>query len=199
MLEAFLKILSKRRSTDAVYNQYEDQKVRNNLRLYYGWLLEHEHNVLIVGEAAGYMGCRHTGIPFTSGNIIYGSYHEIFRDIGKQIKLERVVSERSAAILWGFFGEDKVIPILWNAFPFHPHKQGQTETNRKPTMSEIEEGKEYLKFVYDIFKPKKLCSLGRVAEKALKELFPLEEIIYIRHPSYGGKRDFIKGMKRTLS
>ncbi len=157
----------------------------------------HNHQLLMIGEAPGYKGCRLTGIPFTSGDIIQNSKHKIFKNISSKIRLHKVASENTAAILWEILEVNKPVPILWNAFPFHPHKKGQPETNRKPTASEIEEGKIYLKLVCDTFKPKILCSLGRIGEIILKELFPKEKIMYIRHPSHGGKRDFIKGMQKV--
>jgi hypothetical protein len=73
------------------------------------------------------------------------------------------------------------------------------ESNRKPNTVEIEEGQSYLKLVYKLFQPQKLCSLGRVGELILKKVFPQEKIFYIRHPSHGGKKDFIKGMQTIIS
>jgi len=194
MLDHLLKILSERKSSEIVFNQYQDKDIRNNLRLYFGYLMRNNHDILLIGEAPGYRGCRLTGIPFTSGAVVKNHPHKIFKEIGNEIKLHQVVSENTATILWDFLGHNRRVPILWNAFPFHPHKQDMLESNRKPDVQELEEGKEYLKIVYDIFKPKKLCAVGRVGESTLRELFPNKEIIYVRHPSRGGKQDFINGM-----
>lgn len=198
MLSCLLRLLSKRKSSKTVFNQYRNKDVLNNLRLYFEYLLKNKHNVLLIGEAPGYKGCRLTGIPFTSGDKIQNSKHKIFKGIGSKIKLYKVDSENTAAILWEFLGDSKPVPILWNAFPFHPHISGVPESNRSPNAIEIEEGKLYLQIVYDLFKPTKLCSLGRVGETVLKELFPNKQITYIRHPSHGGKREFVKGMKAVL-
>ncbi|WRQ72922.1 MAG: uracil-DNA glycosylase [Methanosarcinales archaeon Met12] len=194
MLNNLLTSLSKRDSSDIIFNQYQDEDIRNNLRLYFDYLLQNKHDVLLIGEAPGYNGCRLTGIPFTSGAVIKKSEHKIFKKIGSEIVLHQVVSENTATILWDFLGSNRLVPILWNAFPFHPNKSRIPKSNRRPNVLEIEEGKKYLRIVYDLFKPKKLCSLGQVGEKVLKELFPNEKIIYIRHPSRGGKKDFIEGM-----
>jgi|LGOV01.1.fsa_nt_gb glutathionylspermidine synthase len=194
MLDDLLESLSERESSEIVFNQYQDEEIRNNLKLYFNYLIQNKHDVLMIGEAPGYRGCRLTGIPFTSGVVIKNAKHKIFREIGSEIKLHQVFSENTATILWNFLGNDRPVPILWNAFPFHPHERGMLESNRKPDVQELKEGKKYLKIVYDIFKPKKLCSLGRVGEITLRELFPSEEIIYIRHPSRGGKKIFINGM-----
>lgn len=152
----------------------------------------------MVGEAPGYKGCGLTGIPFTSGDVITGSQYVIFKKIRKKIKLTRVISEATATIFWNLVGGTAVNPILWNAFPFHPHKRGAKNSNRRPSKEEINEGKKYLLMVYDIFCPKKLCAVGRVAEAVLKELFPSEEVCYIRHPARGGKRAFTAAVKHIL-
>jgi len=197
MLDDLLVSLTKRKSSEIVFNQYEDEEILNNLKVYFNYLIQNKHdvlNVLMIGEAPGYRGCRLTGIPFTSGVVIKNAKHKIFKQIGSEIKLHQVVSENTATILWDFLGNGRLIPILWNVFPFHPHKRNMLESNRKPDVQELKEGKKYLKIVYDIFKPKKLCSVGRVGEITLRELFPGEEIIYIRHPSRGGKKYFINKM-----
>jgi len=194
MLNILLNKLSNRESSKLVYNQYQNKNLLNNLKTFIEYLLQYNSDVLLIGEAPGYKGCRLTGIPFTSGNVINASKHDIFRDIGSKLVLPKIISENTATILWQFLDISKPVPILWNAFPFHPHQNGNSESNRKPTKLEIEEGKIYLELIFKLFKPKRLCSLGRVGESILKELFS-KKITYIRHPSYGGKKDFIEGMK----
>jgi len=199
MLEKLLESLRERPSSATVFNQYEDDNTLNNLRQFLDYLLKHRHGVLLLGEAPGYRGCRLTGIPFTSGSVIRESIHEIFRQIGGEIKLAKVDTEATASIFWEFFGTNRPIPILWNAFPFHPHIADDPETNRKPTRLEIEEGKRYLEMLCGIFRPRRLCSLGRVGQVILSNMFPKHEITYIRHPSRGGKKAFNKGMEKVIS
>ena len=198
MLEKILELLSRRKSSSTVYNPYGNKDTCNNLKLYFGWLLKHNHHVLMIGEASGYRGCRLTGIPFTSGDIIKNSKHKIFKNIGSKIKLHKVAFENTAAILWEILEVNKPVPILWNAFPFHPHISGVPESNRSPSAVEIEEGKQYLLMVYNLFKPIKLCSIGRIGETILRESFPNKQITYIRHPSHGGKKEFEIGIKAVL-
>ena len=192
-----LKALSQRESSAVVFNQYRDKDILNNLNCYFEYILKRNNRLLFIGEAPGYKGCRLTGIPFTSGKVISNSRHKIFRQFGFNIVLSKIASESTATILWEYLDSSKSVPILWNAFPFHPHKKGQPETNRKPDALEIEEGKRYLKLVYDLFKPKMLCSLGRIGERILKEVFPEEKVLYIRHPSHGGKSAFISGIQKV--
>jgi len=199
MLNTFLERLSERQSSDTVFNQYQDADIRNNLKLYLEYLVQNNHGVLMIGQAPGYNGCRLTGIPFTSGDVVRRAQHLIFKEIGGRIRSHRVASEPTATILWEFFGNDKPVPVLWNAFPFYAHERGEPKEDREPTRSEIEEGKVYLKMVHDVFQPKTLCSLGRIGQRILEGVFPGEEIVYIRHPSYGGKKAFIEGMNRLCS
>lgn len=189
-----LEKLSNRESSDTVFNPYRDPKVLNNLFNFFNYLIEHSSSVMLVGESPGYDGCRWTGIPFTSGFVVRNSNHMMFKTIGEGIYLEKIVKEKTGTIMWEYFGKDKPIPILWNSFPFHPHDKGKSESNRKPTSMEVQEGVEYLKMVYNIFKPKTICSLGRVGEGTLKKNFPIRDVKYIRHPSRGGKYEFIEGM-----
>ncbi len=197
MLNRLLTQLSLRKSSETVFNQYQNNCILNNLKAYVAYLQKQNADILLIGEAPGYRGCRLTGIPFTSGEVIKTSKHTIFQEIGSEIMLPQIVAENTATILWQFLGISTSVPILWNAFPFHPHQSGKPESNRKPDVSEIKEGEAYLRIIYDLFKPSQLCSLGRVGESILREVFPKSTITYIRHPSHGGKKDFIKGMNKT--
>lgn len=197
MLNRLLDKLSQRKLSDIVYNQYTDKDILNNLNLYLNYLLNNNPKILLLGEAPGYKGCRLTGIPFTSGAIIRNSSHSLFREIGEQIKLREGAREITAAILWKYLEDNnKKVPILWNAFPFHPHQYNGHKSNRRPTKSEIDEGKDYIKIICEIFEPEWFCSLGRVGEMVLREVFPDKRVVYIRHPSRGGKEEFIKGMSK---
>ncbi len=194
-IEILLEKLSKLKSTDTVFNPYKDKDVLNNLREYFSYLIRNNPSILLIGESPGYDGCRWTGIPFTSGFVVRNSNHKMFREIGDRVVLKKVVKEKTGTIMWEFLGQDKPVPILWNSFPFHPHDIGNPESNRQPSTSEVLEGLEYLTMVYDVFNPKTLGSLGRVGERLLRKNFPNEEVVYIRHPSRGGKNEFIIGMK----
>jgi len=193
-IEKLLKELSKRESSATVFNPYRDPGQLNNLREYLNYLVLNPFPVMLVGESPGYKGCRLTGIPFTSGFVVRNSPHRMFEEIGKKIVLEKEVSEATGTIMWKYLGRDKPVPILWNSYPFHPFRRRKPESNRKPTSPEVQEGIVYVKMIYEIFKPQIICSIGRVGEGILKETFPEMEIHYIRHPSRGGKSEFMSGM-----
>lgn len=198
MLNNLLQSLYKRESSNTVFNQYANKYILNNLRLYLDYIYRKNSRILLVGEAPGYYGCRQTGIPFTSGAIIQEAKHGLFQEIGEEIVLSGKMSENTATIFWDCICNFSAVPVIWNTFPFHPHQSRLPEKNRKPNSIEITEGKEYLNIIYEIFKPKMLCAIGRTAERVLGELFPLDNPIYIRHPSHGGKRDFVEGIQNIL-
>lgn len=177
MLDVLLESLSKRESSENVCNQYRDKNILNNFKVFFEYLIEVPHDALFVGEAPGHKGCRWTGIPFTCGTVVRSRNHTFFAQLAGKIELPKVLSGNTASTLWDFFGKDRPVPILWNAFPFHPHKQGVPDSNRTPTHEELAEGQEYLKMVYDIFKHSQLCGIGRMAEKALKTIARRENIL----------------------
>ena len=199
MLKAFISALAKRPSSAGVYNQYRDPEIVENVRVYLEYLLDHRSSLLLVGEAPGYKGCRLSGIPFTSGNIVSTSLHPFFRQCRTRLELKQVVSEATAKIFWEFLGKDKPLPILWNAFPFHPFLPGFPESNRKPNREEIIEGLDFLRLLDGIFTPGWLAGVGRVGQDCLRQAYPGRNVVKIRHPARGGKREFQLGMVQLFT
>ena len=71
----------KREATQGLFNQYADHDAQldgpqsaprrcKNLRLYLEYF--RQARFVLVGEAAGYNGCRFSGIPFTGENLLVG-------------------------------------------------------------------------------------------------------------------------------
>ena len=177
-------------------NPYHNEIRKNNLKLYLTELADKKAKILLVGEAPGYQGCRLTGIAFTSEHTILT--HEFFKNKGykKTDEYEKIWKEPSGTILWNTI-ENLNQPILvWNSFPLHPYKQGNIHSNRKPTREESIMGSKYLKEIIDIFKIEKVLALGNTAKESLDKLGI--KSVKIRHPSYGGKNDFVKGIKENL-
>jgi uracil-DNA glycosylase len=197
-IESFLKKLRKVKHSDTVFNPYRQRSAVNNLRAYLVLLLEVSDIKMLIGEAPGYLGCRITGIPFTSGELLRQTSHPMLEKIKPELKFKTLESEATANYMWHFLEGKTAIPLLWNSFPFHPHHSGKPQTNRAPKVSEIAQGKEFLIDLYNIFQPTEIASIGRKGEKALNQAFPDTKAMYIRHPSYGGKADFIEGMNQLF-
>jgi uracil-DNA glycosylase len=195
-IEEFLNKLQKRSNKNSTNNPYKDEKVLNNLRIYLNLLKDKYYNgTMLVAEAPGYSGCNITGIPFTTVKILNEKPHPIFNDLEKELFKGKVFSDISGAIIWEYLSDKEKIPLFWNSFPFHPYKKYKKLSNRKPTKFEISEGISYIDDLIAIFKPKHILALGRYGQESLQNIYPNRQIEYIRHPSYGGKEEFIKGME----
>lgn len=194
--EVFLGILKNVKSEN-LFNPYTDicpyhdigsksPLIRSaNLKKYFSVI--DKMDCLLIGEAAGYIGCRRTGIAFTD-EITFPLIKKLFG-----IKLERATKsgknkEYSATQVWKVASKLINPPFLWNIVPFHPYKKGYPLTNRSPTKQDHEAAKESVKYFLKHTSFKKIFAIGKVSQKILKN-YDLE-VDYIRHPSYGGSNLF---------
>jgi hypothetical protein len=201
LIDHFIARLSSVHKTGNATNLYhgchrEAEIRRNNLKVYLTKMKAMDPDFLLLGEAPGYKGCRLSGIPFTSERVM--SEHPFFRDEPIQFinYREHLESEISATIVWNELSNLTIKPLIWNIFPFHPHLEDDTNTNRTPTMAELEEGKSYLEDILNMFNIKKIIALGRKPESQLQKLG--WAFAYIRHPANGGKREFVTGLHTEL-
>ncbi len=205
-VDSFIDQLARTPVGPLVFNQYsydspENAVRRDNLRLYLEEMSALHPRILLVGEAPGYRGCRITGVPFTSPSLLlrgveglglFGA-HQGYRipEEGKGIR-----GEQTATILWQTLASLQIIPLSWNAFPFHPHLQGNPCSNRPPTKRELEVGKDFLQQIWLYFQPLRVIAVGNTAERVLIEGdIPCFKV---RHPAQGGKRQFIIGLKALV-
>ena len=180
-IDSFIKKLSEYKSSDTVNNMYYgDSKNaierRNRLKNYLSSIKNPMY--IFVGEAPGYKGCARTGVPFTSDD-----------------------GEMSARVMNEAFKKElpSITPLMWNAFPFHPHEKGDLNTNRKPTTKELIIGQEFLRDLLIIFPSVKyFFAVGRTSEKLLKETVDPRQVEYIRHPAHGGKKECQLGIKTAI-
>lgn len=194
-IEDFLKKLRRVKHTETVFNPYRQRAAVANLRAYLNLVMNQTGEIkMLVGEAPGYLGCRITGIPFSSGELLLNTSHPTLQKIKSDLTIKQLETEATANYVWNYLQDKTTIPLFWNSFPFHPHHEGKPKTNRAPSAKEIQQGKEYLLDLYEIFQPSQVASIGRKGERTLQQAFPDKPAIYIRHPSYGGKSDFLKGM-----
>ena len=181
----------------------------NNLKLYLKKMLKIKPKYLLVGEAPGYKGCRWSGIPFTSEEILVNKKKLVkinffgLENGFKVRKEDKPEKENTAKIVWSYLGSKEIYPLMWNAFPFHPYKDKNKNSNRAPNKQELEFGRAILEELINIYSPEKVIAVGRKAEKSLKPFSKLFEdnnieVKEVRHPSHGGKDDFIKGLDEYL-
>ena len=151
---------------------------------------------MLVGEAPGYQGCARSGVPFTSDCILLEPPEgvPIFgADSGFRMapEFDRPRKEPSATIIWETIATGGLVPLIWSAFPFHPHKPGQPLSNRAPRASEVALGEEFLVELLNEFHPEMVVAVGNTADRSLTNLEV--EHMKVRHPSQGGKADFVAG------
>ena len=188
-----------------LYNPYRGRggpAKRANLVRYLTLLRVQMPTHLLVGEAIGYRGGRMTGIPFTSEDLMLnGTRHPTCLGAWQGFRRAQFRGspwrEASATIVWETIQAIKPLPILWNALPFHPHLANQRLSNRTPKVSELDYGMTFLPPLLELFPDVCLIAVGRRAETALVRHNYAHTAV--RHPSHGGKRDFMAGIKMLLS
>jgi len=201
-IDSFINSLIQEKNTHEYTNQYSEETennhvTSNNLKLYLEYIYKRKPKYLFVGEAPGYNGCRITGIPFTSEYILTQKFNNSLFGKGNGYQIinkNRPKKESTATIIWETFDKEEIIPCFWNAFPFHPFKNGDFNSNRKPKKNELDIGKKYLEDLIKILKIKKenIIAIGDISYSVITEFF--SQCKKIRHPSFGGKNRFISGL-----
>lgn len=197
-LARFVDMLGTVEGDGTAFNQYApgdqaNEIRRHNLALYLEQMAHLNPHELLVGEAAGYRGCRLTGIPFTSEAIVTGGIQglELFgrhRGYRKTTEFAETRGEASATIVWRALEKARAVPLLWNAFPLHPHKSGNAWSNRTPVRTELETGWIFLARLLDLYDIRTVIAVGRQATIALTGMnVPHHQV---RHPAHGGAAMF---------
>jgi len=183
-------------------NPYNDVR-RANLRRYLEQMAALEPTVMLVGEAPGYRGSRLTGIPFGSRRVVLQGVPELglfgvhngYQD-APEPGFERIQGEQSATAVWGTLAGLRQAPLIWAAFPYHPHLLGEPLTNRKPRRPETDLGLPLLRDLIALYPVTTFIAVGNVGEEALKRLGITA--VKVRHPAQGGKNDFVRGLTEAF-
>jgi hypothetical protein len=151
---------------------------------------------VFVGEAAGYQGCKVTGIAFTSERLMLeGRIPRIRLDVPRLTSRERPWSEPSATTVWGTLHSLGIAAdaVLWNAYPWHPHRRGEAHSNRTPTRTERMAGLTVLRSLLHAYPEARVFAVGRNAQASLSELGVAA--VTLRHPSMGGAMEFARQLR----
>jgi len=189
---------------DAVFNPYSDKcdlydradaprRRRANLKACLDASLTKEIDSVWIARDLGYRGGRRTGLPLTD-EIHLDDFSQVFGGLSlSRATKGPPVAERTAAIIWQVLNKIEQPVFLWNIFPLHPFEPGEPMTNRCHTRAERYACQDLLFELLEMLRPNRIVAIGRDAQKALSDL----EIDShpIRHPSYGGQKEFISGMK----
>lgn len=165
---------------------------RDNLERMLVAALNSRVETIWIARDLGYRGGRRTGVPLTD-EVHLGHAGALMGGIDLERATQGpVVAERTAAIVWKVLGQIAQPVMLWNVFPFHPHDAGESLSNRCHTRGEREATWPLLQALIAMIQPRQIVAIGRDAHLALGELgIPTTAV---RHPSYGGQREFIEGM-----
>lgn len=168
------------------------ERRRDNLERILGAAMDSRVETIWIARDLGYRGGRRTGVPLTDEIHLKDA-----AALMGGIELSRatqgpIVAERTAAIIWRVLARISQPVMLWNVFPFHPHEALSQLSNRCHTRAEREATWPLLQALLKMLNPRQIIAIGRDAQLALSELgIPTEGV---RHPSYGGQREFIEGM-----
>lgn len=174
---------------------------RHNLQLYLQEMLERRPKVLLVGEAPGFRGMRITGVPFTNRVILGGAANSFgLFGPGKGYVLPPeaagVAAEPTATVLWQVLEEVGFLPLLWSAFPWHPHQPGNPLSNRTPRPTETKLGTPFWQELAELFGISAIVAVGNVAQHSLQRSGL--DVPKIRHPAHGGRSGFKQGLEQLL-
>lgn len=154
---------------------------------------KHEIDSLWIGRDLGYRGGRRTGLALTDDMHIHLHAKRWGVSIERTTKGESI-AERSATIIWSVLSQIEARIFLWNVFPLHPHESENPFSNRSHNSQERKKGEELLVELIRLLKPRRLVAIGNDATQTAHSLSVRQEVIQIRHPSYGGQTQFLAQM-----
>lgn len=173
---------------------------RANLEEYFRRVFARGPQMVIVGEAPGYQGTRRTGVPFASEHHLSGeSEVDFFHDATGFTRVyngARLYKEPTSTIMWRTINRYEQLPLLWAVSPLHPHQPGNLESNRTPTSSEAQAGREQLVELLGILQIETVVALGNVAKITLDSLGISSQ--KVRHPSRGGATLFAEQLDTLM-
>jgi hypothetical protein len=164
---------------------------RQNLLTYIDAALTAKLRTVWIGRDLGYRGGRRTGLPLTDEGHLE-SFATVFDAPTQKATRTEFVKERTAAEIWRILRVIPSPPFLWNAFPFHPHEDGNDLNNRCHTKREFSVCEDLLVSLLEAFDFENIYVLGNDAERAMTRLG--KKCTYVRHPSYGGQAEFRRQM-----
>lgn len=166
---------------------------RRNLRAYLDAVEYLGVDTIWMGRDLGYRGGRRTGLALTDEQRL-SAFAQSYPG-AEPLKATKgpVVSERTAAEIWAILCRLERRPLLWNVFPFHPHEPSEPMTNRRFTARELAVVTELNHLLVEWLGIERIICIGQDAAAYAQSLGVRVECV--RHPSYGGVKDFRDGMQ----
>lgn len=146
-----------------------------------------------IGRDLGYRGGRRTGLALTDD--VHCSEHGARWGVEVHTTTQGpAIAERTAGAIWKALSPIKANVFLWNAYPLHPHLPGAPLSNRAHSRGERALGEEILAALVELLNPSRLIAIGRDALFSATRCSVGRPVFSVRHPSYGGQRDFYRGI-----
>lgn len=196
------KIMDELRSfqSHSVFNPYTDicgehdlenaSSIRTtNLTSIFSRLAKLDIDSFWIGRDLGHKGGRRTGIAFTDESNLKIASKLWDVELSRATK-GKIQAERTAANIWRYLDIVDENILTWNVFPFHSHEPENQYTNRSHNARERDFGLTILEELVASLKPNKLVGIGNDAFSCAQRIFPKSKVFKIRHPSYGGEREF---------
>lgn len=174
--------------------------------------------ILIMAEAAGYQGCRFSGIPITCERMLLDAHpHVRVTDVflgnrpSGTLRTSRVVPEMNRTraekgyneptdtVVWKAILDHDLCSadvVLWNIFPYHPYRNGCPLSNRTPTEAELRVGLTWAKTICSVFTFDCILAVGRKSAQTLQAAGI--DAIPLRHPANGGVGEFRRGFAEAI-
>jgi len=146
-----------------------------------------------MGRDLGYRGGRRTGLALTDESHLIQFATRYPGSSPRRATKGPAIAERTATEIWGAISALPRPPLLWNVFPFHPHHEKNEMTNRRFIARELAVVDVLNRELIRWLNISRIVCIGQDAAK-YANTFDVE-VEYIRHPSYGGKRDFRDGIE----
>lgn len=163
---------------------------------------------VVVAEAIGYQGGRFSGIAITCERMLLGKHSTIRAEhvfpreaertsnplspyIEKEKQKAEGFNEPTDTVVWNAIIENHMDPhevLLWNIFPFHPHKENHALSNRTPTPEELVKGFPYTEELLRLNGKAHLLAVGKKAEETLATFGIKAQ--GLRHPANGGAKKY---------
>jgi hypothetical protein len=149
---------------------------------------------LWIGRDLGHRGGRRTGLALTDD--VHLTIHATRWNVSiERATMGSMVAERTAAVIWSILALVSAPVFLWNVFPLHPHEPDDPFSNRSHRQHERVVGEALLAELISMLRPRRLVAIGNDAAKVASRLVAITEVIQVRHPSYGGQREFVQQIR----
>lgn len=140
----------------------------------------------------GHRGARRTGLAMTDDQRLSQHAAHWSIDVRRATK-DGPESEQTAGIVWGALQHRRGRVLLWNVFPLHCHEAGRPLSNRRHKSYERAACAALTASIVAMVNPARIVAIGREAQAAMAA--GGFSSVGVRHPSYGGKADFLSGVR----